>query len=296
MPATHHQTFQAYFHECDAYGQLHNLGYLRWMQEAAFGASAAVGYDFAQYDAMHYLWLVRETELEIHQPIAYGEQIDIKTWVMDFRRFRSRRAYEFTNRRTGELAAQANTDWVYVDAERLRPAKIPAEMQLAFFPEGPPAEEAPRERFPALPPPPGKTFSTQRAVHWHEIDQMWHVNNAMYLLYLEEAGNLANRSFGWHTERLRENGCRLTSRRQHIEYRLPAALGEQLEIVTWLSDVEDTTAKRHYQIQRAGDGTVLLQAQADLQWIDVESSAPVKIPAEFLRDLAPNIKMEPQDT
>ena len=95
MPAVHHQPFQVRFYECDAYGQMQPINYLRRMQEAAFGASAAVGYDFARYDQLGYLWLVRETEIEYLSPLAYGDQVEIKTWVHDFRRFRSRRMYEF---------------------------------------------------------------------------------------------------------------------------------------------------------------------------------------------------------
>src|SRR5512136_1822332 len=135
MPAIHHETFRVRYYECDAYGHLNNINYLRWMQEAAFGASAAVGYDLARYEEIGHSWLIRETDVEYLAPLKYGDEVEIKTWVMDWRRFHSRRAYEFTNTRTGQLAARAVTDWVYVNSKTLRPAATPEEMLLAFLPE-----------------------------------------------------------------------------------------------------------------------------------------------------------------
>lgn len=54
--------FRIRHYECDAYGHVNHANYLRYMQEAAFDASAAVGYDFEHYRAMGRLWLVRETD------------------------------------------------------------------------------------------------------------------------------------------------------------------------------------------------------------------------------------------
>jgi acyl-CoA thioester hydrolase len=100
---------------------LYHANYLRYMQEAAFDASAAVGYDKARYDALGTLWLAHETEIEYFLPIHYGDAVEIKTWVGDFRRVRSRRFYEFRRAGADELLARASTDWVYLDANSLRP-------------------------------------------------------------------------------------------------------------------------------------------------------------------------------
>ena len=50
MPAAvHTATFRVRHYECDAYGHLNNANYARYMQEAAFDASAAVGYGKDRY-------------------------------------------------------------------------------------------------------------------------------------------------------------------------------------------------------------------------------------------------------
>jgi acyl-CoA thioester hydrolase len=289
MPAVHYQTFQARYYECDAYGHLNNITYLRWMQEAAFGASAAVGYDFARYDEISHLWLVRETDIEYLVPIKYGDEVEIKTWVKDFRRFRSRRMYEFTDIQTKQLAARASTDWVYLSAETLRPAVIPTEMQQAFFPEGVPEESISRDHFPSPPPPPPNVFSIRRQVEWRDIDMMWHVNNAAYLSYIEDAGTHVGEAFGWPMQRMSDAGFGLIARRHQIEYRQPAKLGDELEIATWYSGGRRASATRYYTIRRLCDDTLLAQAQTLWVGIDLKTGRPIRMPEHFLDDFAENL-------
>src|SRR5687768_16862418 len=95
MPLTSISTFQVRHYECDANGHLHPANYLRYMQESAFAATAAAGYSKERYEAMGYIWLARETEIEYLQPVIYGDTVEIKTWVADFRQVRSIRRYEW---------------------------------------------------------------------------------------------------------------------------------------------------------------------------------------------------------
>ncbi len=288
MTVIHHEPFRVRFYECDAYGHLNNVNYLRWMQEAAFGASAAVGYDSSRYDEIGHLWLVRESDVEYLTPLVYGDEVTIKTWVSDFRRSHSLRQYEFTNQRTGQLAARASTDWVYVNAQTLRPAAIPPEMQHAFFPELP-ATEPRRERFPTPPPPPPGVFSLRRRVEWRDIDRMWHVNNAMYLSYIEDAGVHVAEAHGWPMKRMADEGFALFARQHRIEYRVPAVLGDEIEISTWISDVQRSTVFRHYAIRRASDGVLLARVRTQWVWVDVKSGRPIRVPEVFIADFADNL-------
>src|SRR5574341_595828 len=84
MPLTHPRAFRVRHYECDAYGHVNAVNYVRYMQEAAFDASAAAGYDLARYDRMGKLWLVRDTEIEYLAPLRYGDTVEITTWVADF--------------------------------------------------------------------------------------------------------------------------------------------------------------------------------------------------------------------
>lgn len=289
MPLTHTRTFRVRFYECDAYGHVNHATYLRYMQEAAFDASAAAGYDSERYDDLGTFWLIRETDIEYLHELLYGDSVEVTTWVKDFRRVRSRRAYEFRSVETGDLVAQAASDWVYLDRETARPISIPDDMVAAFFPEGRPESPASRESFPDAPPPPTGAFTHRRQVEWRDVDPEQHVNNAVYLSYMEECGVQVAAAFDWPMERLRAKNIGIIARRHHIEYRQPARLGDTLEVTTWLYDVRRATAMRHYTIRRVEDEALLARAHTRWVCIDLEAGRPRRFPAAFWEDFATNI-------
>jgi acyl-CoA thioester hydrolase len=278
MPAVYRQTFEARYYECDAFGYLKNISYLRWMQEAAFAASAAVGYDFSQYHHLGQLWLVRESNIEHFVPLKYGDEIEITTYVKDIRRFRSLRAYELRDTQTGTLVSRATTDWVYLDTETLRPVPIPRKMQLAFFPEGVPQKSLSRQRYPEYPVPYDDIAVSRKNVVWDDLDMMWHVNNANYLNYMDEAEKNALAKSGWSMLRLRKSNMRLYTQQQRIQYLHPAVLDDIVNVETWCSDFKQETALRHYEIRRLHDGMLLIQAHSQWGVCDAETGDVKPIP------------------
>ncbi len=115
QPLTLERKFRVRHYECDAYGHVNHANYLRYMQEAAFDASAAAGHDIGCYEALGAWWWIRETAITYYRPLSYDDVVTVQTWVADFKRARSRRAYRFTHIETGDLVAEACSDWVYLD-------------------------------------------------------------------------------------------------------------------------------------------------------------------------------------
>ena len=75
VPLTHERTFRIRHYECDSYGHVNHANYVRYMQEAAFDASAAAGYDVARYEKMNRAWLVRETDITYLLPLVHGDSV-----------------------------------------------------------------------------------------------------------------------------------------------------------------------------------------------------------------------------
>ena len=122
----------------DRNGHVNNVAYVQWMQDVAVRHFAAVG----GMDAMHganATWVVRSHRIEYRSPALPGDRIRVRTWVVDFRRVRSLRRYEFVRAADGVLLAKGETEWVLVDAVSGRPCSIPAEIRRAFtlVPEAP---------------------------------------------------------------------------------------------------------------------------------------------------------------
>ena len=288
MPLTHTRTFRVRFGECDAYGHVSNINYVRYMQEAAFEASAAGGYDFARYQTLGQYWLARETQVDYLKPLVYGDTFEVKTWVADFRRVRSRRAYEFRKTGEGELAARATTDWVYIDNATQRPVTVPPDMIAAFWPEGAPPPAEPREPFPPRPPEPAAIFTQRRPVIWRDIDTAWHVNNTVYVQYADDCGMAVLDAYGWPVRRMIAAGFGIFVRRNRIEYVQPAVLGDEVDVSTWVYGRQRATATRYYSMTRASDGARLAQIHAFCVWVNPATGQPVRIPADFWADFTPN--------
>jgi acyl-CoA thioester hydrolase len=288
MPLTHIRTFRVRHHECNVHEQVYPAVYMRYAQETAFDASAAAGYDLARYKELDRLWLARESEIQYLHPLRYGDSVRVKTWVIDFRRVRSVRAYEFQNAKSGLLVARATTDWVHLVLSTGRPAYISPELRAAFFPEGPPPPAPARKRFPAGPPPPG-AFKQLRRAEWRDVDAAGHVNNTVYLSYIEECALQALAARGWSLSRMSSEGFAIVTSNLRIEYRQPALLDDELELTTWVSDLQETTAVRHTAIFRTTDGAEVSRARTVHACVYLETGQPVAIPHALLAEITPAI-------
>lgn len=289
MPLTHTREFRVRHYECDAFGNLNNANYLRYMQEATFDASAAAGYDQHRYEELGKYWLIRETDIEFLKPAQYGDTIKVKTWVIDFRRVRSRRAYEFVRKGSNEIVAKAVTDWVYLESDSGKPATIPDEIITGFFPEGPPVDNPHREKFPVAPHPPAGEFEMQLRVAWQDIDAVQHVNNAIYLNYIDECGMQVIAAHGWPITRMLEEGNAILIRRHQIQYRQPSMLNDELVISTWASNFRRSTATRHYHIKRKSDDATIAFVHSLGVWVNLTTGHPHRFPDKFLEDFVPNM-------
>jgi acyl-CoA thioester hydrolase len=280
MPVVHTEIFKVRHYECDSYGHVNNAVYLRYMQEAGIGAAAVLGQDQHTLEAMSRTWLPRFTEIEV------------KTWVSVFRRVISRRIYEFRKQDQDDVIARGYTDWVFLDRDRLRPVTIPMEIKSLFIPEVANQIMSPRYLFPEPAPPPEGVFRVVRRVEWQDIDMMQHLNNAAYLDYVMDAGVQLTSAFGWPMSYWLEEGIAFVTRRNSIEYLLPAYLDDSLEITTWLFNVRPATVTRQFEVRRVGTDDLLARIQTLWVMVDLKSGRPMRIPDSMISILASNISGE----
>lgn len=114
----------------DEYGHVNNVVYVEWMQEAAIRHVGSIrGYQPAENTG----WFAREHRIEYLTPAYEGDEIEVNTWLVEMKRVRAHRKYEFHRKSDGKLIARGETQWIYVDLKTGRPIAIPAEL-LALFP------------------------------------------------------------------------------------------------------------------------------------------------------------------
>jgi acyl-CoA thioester hydrolase len=125
-------------------------------------------------------------------------------------------------------------------------------------------------------------FMIQLQVQHCEMDALGHVNNAVYLKYLEQAAIAHSEFLGFSLERYRELGGVFVLRRMTIDYRRPAIAGDVLEIMTWVGEMRGSRAIRHYEIHKQGYEQLLVTAEALWIWVKAATMNPKAIPRDLL--------------
>jgi acyl-CoA thioesterase FadM len=174
--------YRVRFDECGADGLAHSSALLRYAQDIAWIHSEALGFSREWYAARDLAWVVRAAELEVLAPIPSGVTVHVSTAVVGFRRVWSRRRTE-ARLEDGSPAFWGHSDFVMLDLARGMPGRVPDEFPAAFA--VPPGSFEPGRV--ALPPTPDDAVHVRSMVRPRDIDPMGHVNNTVYLDYLEEA-------------------------------------------------------------------------------------------------------------
>ena len=118
-------------------------------------------------------------------------------------------------------------------------------------------------------------------VRQYEMDSFGHVNNAVYLNYLEQAATEHAEVTGFAQSRLAELGGLFVVRRHEIEYYGSAVAGDELDVTTWPELLNGPRAVRCYEIRHAGSGRRLVAARTLWIWIDLRGR-PRPIPQEII--------------
>lgn len=155
----------------------------RLFQEAAVVASTRVGWPPERFRSSGLAFVVHGMLVRHHREATYGEPLDARTWVHDFRRgVLSRREVRLTG--PGGLVAEGSQRWVHV-GPGLKPTRASPELLDAFLPveTGEPSPALPR--WTALPPSHEHRFAFEV---WHTwMDPLAHVNHPAYVDWCDEA-------------------------------------------------------------------------------------------------------------
>jgi acyl-CoA thioesterase FadM len=230
------------FDEAGPDGFVRTAGLLRYAQDVAWRHSEDLGFDREWYVARGRWWVVRSLELRVVEPVRMGQTVRVATAVIGHRRIWARRLAEA---RTADdrLAVAIVADWVLLD-DRGRLVRIPEDFGLSFA-----NPELAGEILKVAPSPTKQPSSRiQVRVRPQDLDPMDHVNNAVYVDWLEEA----------LLESGHADGARGAPRTARIEYLASAAPDDEVEIALWLDG-----PRWRARIARVADDGELVRAEGE---------------------------------
>ena len=125
-------------------------------------------------------------------------------------------------------------------------------------------------------------YTTRWRVRQYELDVNGHVNNAVYLNYIEEISVEHAEASGHGRRWAAEHGCAWVIRRHEITYLRPASFGEVLELTVRVAAIRGARGIRNSQIKRLGDGQPVVLAQTEWAFVRLSDGRPSRIPRQLI--------------
>jgi acyl-CoA thioester hydrolase len=113
-----------------------------------------------------------------------------------------------------------------------------------------------------------------------QIDRLGHVNNLVYLAWMQAAALAHSSAQGWPVERYEQQQLAWVVRSHQIKYLRPALLEDRVLVRTWVEGMKRASSVRRYKIVRAVDGELLASASTEWAFVDLASSTLKRIPPE----------------
>jgi acyl-CoA thioester hydrolase len=124
-------------------------------------------------------------------------------------------------------------------------------------------------------------------VRFRDCDPMGHVNNAVYLTYLEQSRLAHWRSlWGFGTPQLPPGRPGVIVARVECDYKRPATYGETLEIRLTIGELGRSSFRYEYEIVDDKGRTVLTAKTVQVMY-DYAAGKPVPIPDDIRKLLSP---------
>ena len=126
-----------------------------------------------------------------------------------------------------------------------------------------------------------KIFQARHKVRGFECDYYGHVNNAIYLNYLEFARSEALEEAGLLLKDRKAAGTIVVLKEITLRYKFPAVFGDILRIETRLKSYGRTSGVFFQQIFRENDDKLI--AEAEVVWVVVNPEMrPMRIPEHII--------------
>lgn len=124
---------RVYYEDTDSGGVVYHANYLKFMERARTEFLRSLGFGQAELREVHgVLFVVRHLALQYRRPARFDDALEVVTRLAELRR--SLMKFEQKIYRGDEMLIDANVHIVCIDAEKFRPATIPAAVQNRISP------------------------------------------------------------------------------------------------------------------------------------------------------------------
>ena len=121
-------------------------------------------------------------------------------------------------------------------------------------------------------------FTTDVQMRFRDIDGMGHVNNAVYLSYVELA---RTQFYMHHADKRTLDEIDFILAHVEIDFESQATWGDQIQVAVWPSKIGNTSFTLSYEVKEKRSGRILARAKSVLVSYDYERRKSKPIPDDF---------------
>jgi acyl-CoA thioester hydrolase len=119
--------------DIDAYEHVNNAVYLRWLDVAAWSHSAALGLAISDCTRLRRGMAALRIEIDYLRAALPRDRVEIATWIVESdRKLRVTRRFQLRHAGDGGTLARATTQYVCLNLDTGRAARMPPEFSAAY--------------------------------------------------------------------------------------------------------------------------------------------------------------------
>lgn len=115
-----------------------------------------------------------------------------------------------------------------------------------------------------------------------DIDELEHVNNAVYVRWLEQCAWQHSNQLGLTLDVFRRLDRAMVVIRHEIDYLASSYSGNLLQMATWITDMDKLRVTRQFQLINQQTERTILQAQTIFCCVEMTTGKPKRMPQELV--------------
>ena len=214
-------------------------------QEIAGNHARENGFGYEQMLKTGKIWVLTRLKIKVNELPAWGDIIELNTWIVNREKFFSRRDFELFNQNK-EIPVAASSGWMLIDVKTKRPQHVDRlKMEIPVLPD----KLAINESLNKINGIEIVENSSNYQVKYSDLDINYHVNNTQYIKIFLDAVPF---------ERMKTGKIKS----MEINYLSESSIGDELEILTGTGK-EQGNKTIIQEIQRLHDGKIICRAKTE---------------------------------
>ncbi|WP_296283627.1 thioesterase family protein [uncultured Acinetobacter sp.] len=130
-------------------------------------------------------------------------------------------------------------------------------------------------------------FDLKITVQLEHIDVLGHVNNVVYVQWMQDVASAHIEALGVGLEQYLEMKHAMVAVEHHVQYRKAAMLDDDVILRTWLYDINALYSFRQYAFFKASDNSLLFTGNTKWACIEIATGRPKRMSPTFIQAYQP---------